>query len=1052
MSYESEESELARLCRYYLACTGYDGVEVSTFAQSKYGDEDYAELDRFPDRSSSLKDSPDYHRMKNKLRAPQGRRVIYLGYPTNLSLIVSRRTGWRGFMIEPLLLFPVRTDEGDGEDVIDFNFPSANPQAVRNLSGVSRAGLMEEVAQFEKDLGISDDGSPLEADDLFARFQKVRPEWPWRENIDPGSVVAASVKMSALKEEGVYNRPVFIIAESSPYTRGLEHELKEIARLSPEKIRGTALGAWLEGHIDNATSSDEEKAIIEVLPLNLEQKRAVKSSLAKSLTVITGPPGTGKSQVISNLLINATWQEKRVLFASKNNKAVDVVEERVNSLGPRPVLMRLGAASVYRIKLAEYISQLLATENKSEYQEEYDKYKKIHERLIRRLFDIDSEIARLVNLRNQTDKLEQKSEEFRRLVPHERFLSVRNADLSEASSVPASFLEGLDRADRERRTFLERMFWRWLESGRLDDVNQKRRELLDLARKIGLEAGEDAVNGDNISCWREFHGECEEMLLQAESAIRYLKCLKKLQSADSFEDLAVRALSLEAQIERNSLHLWRAWLRLQSNSLDASRRKDLAQYRSLLKMIIDSGDRSLPRSVWGKYYSLWSRVGELISCWAVTSLSARGRVPLQPGHFDIVIFDEASQCDIASALPLLYRAKAAVVIGDPRQLSHISGLKQGQDQRLLMRFGLFSERLEWAYSSNSLFDLASGLIPDSVVDLLDHHRSHADIIDFSNSEFYEEKLRVATVYENLVSPAKGGPGVRWTDVAGRVRRPSAGSAINQAEAEAVVGELSRLIVENGYEGSVGVVSPFRAQANKIAEIAHATPVLKDRLLEREFLSDTVHRFQGDERDVMIFSPVVSGGVTPGSIAFLRNNGNLFNVAVTRARAQLIVVGDRTACAKSDVGYLSRFAEYAASVSSRKRTKSPADRKKDRGPRYPSVSHPERVSDWEHLLYEEMYRAGMRPVPQYSEDKYDLDFALFDGERRLDIEVDGERYHRAWDGELCRRDQIRNRRLMELGWDVMRFWVYEIRDDMPRCIARIQEWLDKASGSDTAASN
>ena len=261
-----------------------------------------------------------------------------------------------------------------------------------------------------------------------------------------------------------------------------------------------------------------------------------------------------------------------------------------------------------------------------------------------------------------------------------------------------------------------------------------------------------------------------------------------------------------------------------------------------------------------------------------------------------------------------------------------------------------------------------------------------------------------------------------------------------------------MIVENGYEGSVGVVSPFRAQANKIAEIAHATPVLKDRLLEREFLSDTVHRFQGDERDVMIFSPVVSGGVTPGSIAFLRNNGNLFNVAVTRARAQLIVVGDRTACAKSDVGYLSRFAEYAASVSSRKRTKSPADRKKDRGPRYPSVSHPERVSDWEHLLYEEMYRAGMRPVPQYSEDKYDLDFALFDGERRLDIEVDGERYHRAWDGELCRRDQIRNRRLMELGWDVMRFWVYEIRDDMPRCIARIQEWLDKASGSDTAASN
>ncbi|MGR4000893.1 MAG: endonuclease domain-containing protein [Alphaproteobacteria bacterium] len=58
-----------------------------------------------------------------------------------------------------------------------------------------------------------------------------------------------------------------------------------------------------------------------------------------------------------------------------------------------------------------------------------------------------------------------------------------------------------------------------------------------------------------------------------------------------------------------------------------------------------------------------------------------------------------------------------------------------------------------------------------------------------------------------------------------------------------------------------------------------------------------------------------------------------------------------------------------------------------------------------------------------------------------MEVDGERYHRTWTGELCRRDQIRNRRLIELGWDVMRFWVYEVRDDMPRCINRIQEWLD-----------
>jgi very-short-patch-repair endonuclease len=63
-------------------------------------------------------------------------------------------------------------------------------------------------------------------------------------------------------------------------------------------------------------------------------------------------------------------------------------------------------------------------------------------------------------------------------------------------------------------------------------------------------------------------------------------------------------------------------------------------------------------------------------------------------------------------------------------------------------------------------------------------------------------------------------------------------------------------------------------------------------------------------------------------------------------------------------------------------------------------------------------------------------------RRLAIEVDGERYHRNWTGELCRRDQIRNQRLLELGYDVRRFWVYEIRDDLERCVRVVEEWLQQ----------
>ena len=73
--------------------------------------------------------------------------------------------------------------------------------------------------------------------------------------------------------------------------------------------------------------------------------------------------------------------------------------------------------------------------------------------------------------------------------------------------------------------------------------------------------------------------------------------------------------------------------------------------------------------------------------------------------------------------------------------------------------------------------------------------------------------------------------------------------------------------------------------------------------------------------------------------------------------------------------------------------------------------------------------------------YTLDFALFDDERKLNIEIDGERYHKDMTGELCKRDQIRNQRLYELGWDVQRFWVYEIRDDLEGCIEKIKFWLE-----------
>jgi very-short-patch-repair endonuclease len=93
-----------------------------------------------------------------------------------------------------------------------------------------------------------------------------------------------------------------------------------------------------------------------------------------------------------------------------------------------------------------------------------------------------------------------------------------------------------------------------------------------------------------------------------------------------------------------------------------------------------------------------------------------------------------------------------------------------------------------------------------------------------------------------------------------------------------------------------------------------------------------------------------------------------------------------------------------------------------------------------VFYRALYRAGIRPIPQFPIEKFVADFLVINGDRRLVIEVDGERYHRNWTGELCRRDQLRNQRMFELGYDVMRFWVPEIRDDMEASVGRVRKWL------------
>lgn len=1025
---------LARLCNYYSSCIAEDGgTKVKVFAQSKYG-LDYKELGTLPtaDNTSEIFESPEVQNFLNESRKDKSQ-ALYFGYPVFLSHARSSKSDWEGYFVSPVFLFPIKHQ--DNGVTLDLNFPTINREVFERFTDAKGEELIKELISLEEDLGISGEGEQPELDELIQRLKNLRPELQWIEDIDPYNL-GTTPPIQECTTEGILNRAVVVKIQEAPnnFTQGLEYELSQLAKLSEADYRDTALGQWIHRSIDAGNERNLE-SLLEVFPMNLEQRDAVQNALVNNLTIITGPPGTGKSQVVTNLLINAAWQKKRVLFASKNNKAVDVVESRVNNIGTRPILLRLGGRGDYQDQLVTHLSNLLSTTVDQQDEHDFDDRKNEFEDIHAELLNIDSQINDLVSLRNAVDELDRDIEGIRNDLSEDHFALIKQGHFRAVQPEIEDYLHELKQTLKPSTSFLAkigRLLFGHLSLKRITlKTEQLKNTFVDMAVEIPLEP---LVNPAPHK-WNVFLDKLQYRWNQISRVRKYFDALEELQGTDSLETLTKQRLDLLKRMSDKSATLWKLWLKLQVGRLSPSDRSLLSQYRSTLQM---ASGQNPAKSVWRNYYEQSQRISHILSSWAITSLSAKGRIPLAKDVFDLVVFDESSQCDIASALPLLYRAKQAVIIGDPKQLSHISSISKKQDERLLEKYGLLDTHSDWAYSYNSLFDLASGLSRGSgIVDLRDHYRSHSDIISFSNQFFYEGRLRIATRYNSLKRPKDEDAGIRWINIDGRAEKPSSGSGSqNKQEAEAVVVELRRLS-EQGYVGTIGVVSPFRAQANLITKLISDDNQLSVWLSTHEFISETVHKFQGDERDIIFFSPVVSKGMPRGSILFLQKSGNLFNVAITRARAMLIVVGNFDAVLHSEVSYMEKFAQHVSEIGKQKEGRDVQGF--EFGPEYPTVKNPERVSDWEHVFYKALHQANIRAIPQYQEEMYTLDFAIFDGDKKLNVEIDGEHYHKDWTGELCYRDQMRNQRMFELGWDVMRFWVYEVRDDMDGCIQKIQKW-------------
>lgn len=600
--------------------------------------------------------------------------------------------------------------------------------------------------------------------------------------------------------------------------------------------------------------------------LSRAQQQVLANAAVEPLSLVIGPPGTGKSFTIAALALDALQRGESVLVASKMDHAVDVVADKIEQLLDIRDFVVRGGRKQYRKELRTSLEQLrrgilplepLAAERR-------EALEKAARRRRQRL----GELGR---------RLEQRAE------IEERW-GTATADLS--APLP-----------RRLRARLER--W-WLD----------RR----LARRAPY--------------WREME-------------------LYRRQLEDHLEGLKHRLRDRLAQRLDDLYRGHRATLRQLIEALrarHASRREE-----RFAELDLEILFRAFP-------------------IWMVRLADVGAVVPMEREIFDLAVIDEATQCDIASCLPIFQRARRVVIVGDPHQLRHLSFLSRRHQARLARRLGVVqAERFD--YRSRSILDLMEEVIErQEQVSLLDEHfRSAPPIIAFSNREFYRGRLKVMQE-----RPRQDGSCLELRHVDGS----RLASGVNPAEAEAVIGEVLERVAAGrrspaALRPSIGLLSPFRAQVDHLSR--RLGELLSAEEIERhQLLIGTPFAFQGEERDLMLISLAADRQAHPSTLRFL-NRPDVLNVAVTRARAEQIVfssLGERIGAAQAG-SLLSRYLEHLS------------ERPRERTPAAPAV-----VDAFLRQVVGELRRRRLTVFPVCSIAGITVDLVVDDGQRSLGVDLVG----------------------------------------------------------------
>ena len=608
----------------------------------------------------------------------------------------------------------------------------------------------------------------------------------------------------------------------------------------PQAPRGSALEAFLAGSASAATGASD--AVVMPFHSNLDQRNAIRAALTHQISIIDGPPGTGKTQTILNLIASLIAQGKTVGVVAGANSAVDNVIDKLTEEGYGFLVASLGKTErVQEFHRREGIleqrreawAQKASTASPGAPARVDEAALRAEEERLVALWedarDIPAIRARLTATQRERLLFEEKVKESRRPMANISHLAVVRRS-SETIADLLALARCAPRPGRSPRAIIERVR-RYFAYGSLK----------------GIDLGAPDV----------------------QSALQ----LAFYQARE--RELSRRVEEAEARAARHGLVEVSATYRRRSReALDGA--------------LLDRFERERPSRLSPNEW-LNRQTGILLRTYPVvasTCFSIRHNLA-EDTLLDWIIIDESSQVLLPEGMAALSKARNAVIVGDARQIGPIfQGWDESTRQPPEARFDV---------RSVSLLDSvkAMGKAAHAPTTLLrEHYRCHPAIIEFCNRMYYGGQLIPMRV------PAQDAPdplAIVYAAPGNHARRPLRGGGFfSQREIE-IISQLEEMeVIREGIEADdkdssgdfvLGIVTPYRAQATSLrqrirsdlGEGAHA-----------RWLAETAHKFQGRGAGTVVLSTVLNAHDRAATQDFYDSDA-LTNVIVSRAKDRFIVV-------------------------------------------------------------------------------------------------------------------------------------------------------------------